>query len=191
MHGCDQDTVDVTRRRPGRRLRRGGSAASTSWSTTRAASSGRSAGRSRRSRDADWRAIVDANLTSTFVCTRAVVAGDEGAPATAGSSTSPRAPDAASASPASRPTPARRPGRSASPARPRTSSGRSASPSTASRRASCSRTRRTDRQWESYGEEGQRALLETIATRRLGPPEDIANGVLFFVSEASSGSPGR
>ena len=42
------------------------------------------------------------------------------------------------------------------------------------------------RQWESYGEEGQRALLERIATRRVGKPEDIANGVLFFVAEEAS-----
>jgi 3-oxoacyl-[acyl-carrier protein] reductase len=42
------------------------------------------------------------------------------------------------------------------------------------------------RQWESYGEAGQQALLERIATRRLGLPEDIANGVLFFVAEESS-----
>ena len=44
----------------------------------------------------------------------------------------------------------------------------------------------TERQWESYGEQGRQALLEKIATRRLGEPEDIANGVLFFVSDASS-----
>jgi len=43
----------------------------------------------------------------------------------------------------------------------------------------------TERQWESYGEEGQRQLLAGIATRRLGEPEDIANGVEFFVSERS------
>ena len=42
------------------------------------------------------------------------------------------------------------------------------------------------RQWESYGEDGQRAMLEQIATRRLGKPEDIANGVLFFVAEEAS-----
>ena len=41
----------------------------------------------------------------------------------------------------------------------------------------------TERQWESYGEEGQRALVERIALKRLGTPEDIANGVLFFASE--------
>ncbi len=41
----------------------------------------------------------------------------------------------------------------------------------------------TERQWESYGEEGQRALVERIALRRLGAPEDIAYGVLFFASD--------
>lgn len=37
-------------------------------------------------------------------------------------------------------------------------------------------------QWEGYGEEGQRALVERIATRRIGEPEDIARGVLFLAS---------
>jgi 3-oxoacyl-[acyl-carrier protein] reductase len=41
----------------------------------------------------------------------------------------------------------------------------------------------TERQWESYGEAGQRALIERIALRRLGTPDDIANGVLFFASD--------
>lgn len=40
-------------------------------------------------------------------------------------------------------------------------------------------------QWESYGSEGQAKLLSGIATRRLGKAEDIANGVSFFISEAS------
>jgi 3-oxoacyl-[acyl-carrier protein] reductase len=44
----------------------------------------------------------------------------------------------------------------------------------------------TQQQWESYGEDGQAALVEGIAVRRLGTPADIANGVRFFVSEASS-----
>jgi 3-oxoacyl-[acyl-carrier protein] reductase len=44
----------------------------------------------------------------------------------------------------------------------------------------------TEHQWQSYGEEGQRKLVEGIPLRRLGRPEDIANGVLFFVSERSS-----
>jgi 3-oxoacyl-[acyl-carrier protein] reductase len=42
------------------------------------------------------------------------------------------------------------------------------------------------RQWDSYGADGQQALINGIATRRLGQPADIANGVLFFVSEHSS-----
>ena len=41
----------------------------------------------------------------------------------------------------------------------------------------------TERQWESYGAEGQRALVDRIALRRLGTPNDIAHGVLFFASE--------
>ena len=41
----------------------------------------------------------------------------------------------------------------------------------------------TERQWESYGEDGQRALVDRIALKRLGAPEDIAHGVLFFASE--------
>lgn len=44
----------------------------------------------------------------------------------------------------------------------------------------------TIKQWESYGEEGQAALVEGIAVRRLGRSEDIAHGVRFFVSESSS-----
>jgi 3-oxoacyl-[acyl-carrier protein] reductase len=40
----------------------------------------------------------------------------------------------------------------------------------------------TRAQWDSYGEEGQRALVERIATRRTGEPHDIARGVLFFVA---------
>ncbi len=41
----------------------------------------------------------------------------------------------------------------------------------------------TERQWASYGEEGQRALVDRIALKRLGSPDDIAHGVLFFASE--------
>jgi 3-oxoacyl-[acyl-carrier protein] reductase len=36
-------------------------------------------------------------------------------------------------------------------------------------------------QWESYGEDGQRAVLDRIALRRLGEPQDIADGVVFLV----------
>jgi len=44
----------------------------------------------------------------------------------------------------------------------------------------------TERQWQSYGEEGQRRLVESIAMRRLGKPEDIAHAVLFFSSDFAS-----
>ena len=39
------------------------------------------------------------------------------------------------------------------------------------------------RQFESYGEQGQKALVNNLALKRLGSPEDIAHGVLFFASE--------
>ena len=38
------------------------------------------------------------------------------------------------------------------------------------------------RQWEGYGEAGQRALIEGTAMRRLGCPADIAGAVLFLAS---------
>jgi len=41
----------------------------------------------------------------------------------------------------------------------------------------------TERQWVSYGEDGQRALVDRIALKRLGTPDDIAYGVLFFASD--------
>ncbi len=43
----------------------------------------------------------------------------------------------------------------------------------------------TERQWQSYGEQGQKDLVEHIALRRLGTPEDIAHGVLFFASDGA------
>ena len=133
----------------------------------------------------DWRAIVDANLTSTFLCTRAV------APAMKG----------------------RGYGRIVNIS---SGAGRSVSLTGIQAYASAKAgqigfTRQTAHelgpfgitvnsiapgfilsnptsiaQYERYGEEGQRKLVESIATRRLGRPEDIANGVLFFVAEESS-----
>ena len=44
----------------------------------------------------------------------------------------------------------------------------------------------TERQWQAYGEEGQRALVEGIALRRLGTPGDIADAVLFLASDRAS-----
>lgn len=40
----------------------------------------------------------------------------------------------------------------------------------------------TERQWEAYGAEGQKALVERIALKRTGTPADIAHAVLFFAS---------
>ena len=39
------------------------------------------------------------------------------------------------------------------------------------------------RQWDSYGPKGQKALIESIAMRRLGRPGDIAHAVLFLASD--------
>lgn len=43
----------------------------------------------------------------------------------------------------------------------------------------------TERQWEAMGEAGQARLMGSIALRRLGTVEDIANSVLFFASDAA------
>jgi 3-oxoacyl-[acyl-carrier protein] reductase len=44
----------------------------------------------------------------------------------------------------------------------------------------------TEVQWDSYGTEGQKALIERIALKKLGTAQDIANGVLFFASDLAS-----
>ncbi len=41
-------------------------------------------------------------------------------------------------------------------------------------------------QWESYGDDGQRAMVDRIAMKRLGTTQDIANAVVFFASELGS-----
>lgn len=43
----------------------------------------------------------------------------------------------------------------------------------------------SEAQWQSYGEEGQKRMIERIALRRLGQPDDIANAVLFFASDGA------
>jgi 3-oxoacyl-[acyl-carrier protein] reductase len=133
----------------------------------------------------DWRAVVDANLTSTFLCTRAVAPGMK----------------------------ERRWGRIVNIS---SGAGRRVSLTgiqayTSAKAGQIGFTRQmahelgpfgitvnciapgfirsnptTEAQWQSYGQEGQRALVDGIAMRRLGEPEDIANGVLFFASEQSS-----
>lgn len=135
--------------------------------------------------DDDWRAIVDVNLTGAFHCTRAVASGMK----------------------------ARRWGRIVNIS---SGAGRSVSLTGIQAYASAKAgqigfTRQmahelgpygitvnniapgfvlsnptTQRQWESYGADGQARLIEGIAVRRLGRPEDIANGVRFFVSDDAS-----
>lgn len=41
----------------------------------------------------------------------------------------------------------------------------------------------TERQWQSYGPEGQARLVQGIHTRRLGTAEDIAHAAVFLASE--------
>lgn len=43
----------------------------------------------------------------------------------------------------------------------------------------------TQKQWESYRPEGQKKLVESIHTKRLGTAADIANATLFFAAEQS------
>ncbi|MFT4162049.1 SDR family NAD(P)-dependent oxidoreductase [Shinella sp.] len=43
-----------------------------------------------------------------------------------------------------------------------------------------------ERQWASYGAEGQQAMLEQIPLRRIGQPDDISNAVLFLASPFAS-----
>ncbi|GHD23029.1 SDR family NAD(P)-dependent oxidoreductase [Tianweitania populi] len=43
-----------------------------------------------------------------------------------------------------------------------------------------------ERQWASYGEAGQKAMLEEIPLRRIGVPEDLSNAVLFLASPFAS-----
>lgn len=44
----------------------------------------------------------------------------------------------------------------------------------------------TERQWEAMGEDGQQMLLQNIAMKQLGSPDDIAAMVMFFASDFAS-----
>ena len=93
VHGCDKDTVDVTDSAQVDAFI--GGIGTVDILVNNAGGVAGQVGRPLEDvSDGDWRTIVDTNLTSTFFCTRAVVPGMKGA-ATAVSSTSPRAPDAA------------------------------------------------------------------------------------------------
>jgi 3-oxoacyl-[acyl-carrier protein] reductase len=135
--------------------------------------------------DSDWRSVVDANLMTAFLCTRAVVPGMK----------------------------ARRWGRiiTISSAAGLTVSKTGIQAYASAKAAQIGFTRQmahelgqfgitvnciapgfilsnptTQVQWEGYGPQGQADLVAGIAMGRLGRPEDIANGVLFFAAEASN-----
>ena len=135
--------------------------------------------------DDDWRAIVDANLTSTFVCTRAVVPSMKAAAygrivnisSGAGRSVSLTGIQAYASSKAGQIGFTRQMAHEIGPFGITVNS---IAPGFVPSNAS------SIEQWERYGPERQAQLLERIAARRLGRPEDIANGVLFFVAEESS-----
>jgi len=184
VHGCDKDTVDVT---------------DTAQVTAFVAEIGRvdilvnnaggvvgQVGRPLEEvTDEDWRAVVDANLTSTFVCTRAVAPGMKergfgrivNISSGAGRSVSLTGIQAYASAKAGQIGFTRQ---TAHELGPYGITVNSIAPGfVPSNPASIA-------QFESYGEEGQQRLLASIATRRLGTPEDIANGVLFFASDEAS-----
>jgi 3-oxoacyl-[acyl-carrier protein] reductase len=184
VHGCDKDTVDVTDSE-----QVGAFIAGIGAVDILVNNAGGVVGQVGRPledvSDDDWRAIVEANLTSTFICTRAVVPGMKGAgygrivniSSGAGRSVSLTGIQAYASAKA---------GQIGFTRQTAHELGRFGITANSIAPGFVLSNPSTERQWERYGEEGQRALLETIATRRLGVPEDIANGVLFFVSETSS-----
>ncbi len=135
--------------------------------------------------DEEWRAVVDANLTSTFVCTRAVAPGMKRAgygrivniSSGAGRSVSLTGIQAYASAKA---------GQIGFTRQTAHELGRFGITVNTIAPGFVLSNPTSIAQWESYGEEGQRTLLEAIATRRLGVPEDIAGGVLFLVAEESS-----
>jgi 3-oxoacyl-[acyl-carrier protein] reductase len=184
VHGCDKDTVDVTD--PAQVNEFVAQIGRVDILVNNAGGVVGQVGRPLEDvSDDDWRAVVDANLTSTFLCTRAVASGMK----------------------------ERGYGRIVNIS---SGAGRSVSLTGIQAYASAKAgqiglTRQTAHelgaygitvnsiapgfvlsnptsiaQFESYGDEGQKRLLESIATRRLGKPEDIANGVLFFAAEEAS-----
>jgi 3-oxoacyl-[acyl-carrier protein] reductase len=135
--------------------------------------------------DEEWRAVVDANLTSTFVCTRAVVASMKerawgrivNISSGAGRSVSLTGIQAYASSKAGQIGFTRQ---MAHELGPHGITVNCIAPGFVLSNPT------TMAQWESYGPAGQSRLVEGIALRRLGRPEDIAAGVMFFVSDAAS-----
>jgi 3-oxoacyl-[acyl-carrier protein] reductase len=135
--------------------------------------------------DEDWRQVVDANLTSTFICTRAVVPGMKqrgggrivNISSGAGRSVSLTGIQAYASAKA---------GQIAFTRQMAHELGRHGITVNCIAPGFVLSNPSTIAQWESYGDEGQQKLVEAIAVRRLGQPEDIANGVRFFVSPDAS-----
>jgi 3-oxoacyl-[acyl-carrier protein] reductase len=135
--------------------------------------------------DDDWFAVVDANLTTAFLCTRAVVPGMKerrwgriiNISSAAGLSVSRTGIQAYASAKAGQIGFTRQMARELGPFGITVNCiapGFILSNPT------------TEKQWQSYGAEGQRQLVADIALRRLGKPADIANGAAFFAAERSS-----
>ncbi|MCU1680397.1 MAG: 3-oxoacyl-[acyl-carrier protein] reductase [Amycolatopsis sp.] len=184
VHGIDKDTVDVT-----------DTAAVTDFFTGLGEvdilvnNAGGVVGQSYRPIEditgAQWSAIVDANLTSTFLCTRAVVPGMKkqgwgrivNISSGAGRSVSLTGIQAYASAKA---------GQIGFTRQMAHELGQFGITVNCIAPGFVLSNPTTVQQWEGYGEQGQAALVDNIAMRRLGAPEDIAHGVRFFVSEQSS-----
>jgi 3-oxoacyl-[acyl-carrier protein] reductase len=184
VHGCDRDTVDVSDAAQVAELV--GRIGRVDILVNNAGGVVGQVGRPLEEvSDDDWRAVVDANLTSTFVCTRAVVPGMKergygrivNISSGAGRSVSLTGIQAYASAKA---------GQIGFTRQTAHELGRFGITVNAIAPGFVLSNPTSIAQFESYGEEGQRRLVESIATRRLGTPEDIANGVLFFVAEESS-----
>jgi len=135
--------------------------------------------------DGDWHTIVDANLTSAFICTRAVAPGMKrkgygrivNISSGAGRSASLTGIQAYASAKAGQIGFTRQ---MAHELGPHGITVNCVAPGFTLSNPT------TKRQWEGYGEEGQRALMQAIPMRRLGRPEDIAYGVRFFASDRAS-----
>jgi 3-oxoacyl-[acyl-carrier protein] reductase len=184
VHGCDKDTVDVSDAAQVAEL-----VDSVGRIDILVNNAGGVVGQVGRPleqvSDDDWRAVVDANLTSTFVCTRAVAPGMKergygrivNISSGAGRSVSLTGIQAYASAKA---------GQIGLTRQTAHELGRFGITVNAIAPGFVLSNPTSITQYESYGEEGRRRLVEAIATRRLGTPEDIANGVLFFVAEESS-----
>ena len=135
--------------------------------------------------DDDWHAIVDANLTSTFLCTRAVVPGMRqrgwgrivNISSGAGRTVSLTGIQAYASAKAGQIGFTRQMAHELGPFGITVNC---IAPGVILSNPT------SQRQWDGYGPEGQRELVAGIAMRRLGEPGDIANGVLFFAADRSS-----